>query len=196
MSWTCMQRFSFIPLTASGEKIFDYFFENLPFILPWQPIKFSDLDKIHMNRRGLLKKHFCKKKMLYVKYGNNRLHGFRRDVVWKNWQTDGRRTDNGCLPNNTYTVSSPMSLRLRWAKNWHSKTHEDRCNHFNKNRKTVVLKNKTNRVQFDIIPTANWMCSCSAWQTAAARVPPAVSPHTPSLLSATPPIGSIITLRV
>ena len=25
------------------------FFENLPFMLPWQPIKFSDLDKIHMN---------------------------------------------------------------------------------------------------------------------------------------------------
>ena len=30
-------------------------------MLPWQPIEFSDLDKIHMNRRGLLKKHFCKK---------------------------------------------------------------------------------------------------------------------------------------
>ena len=33
-------------------------------MLPWQPIKFSDLDKIHMNRRGHLKKHFCKKKNL------------------------------------------------------------------------------------------------------------------------------------
>ena len=56
-----MQSFSFIPLTASEEKIFEYFFENLHFMLPWQPIKFSHLDKIHMNRRGLLKKHFCKK---------------------------------------------------------------------------------------------------------------------------------------
>ena len=56
MSWTCMQSFSFIPRTASEEKIFEYFFKNLPFMLPWQPIKFSDLDKIHMNRRGLLKK--------------------------------------------------------------------------------------------------------------------------------------------
>ena len=56
-----MQSFSFIPLTASEEKIFEYFFENLPFMLPWQPIKFSDLDKIHMNRRRLLKKHLCKK---------------------------------------------------------------------------------------------------------------------------------------
>ena len=50
----------------SEEKIFEDFFENLPFMLPWQPIKFSDLDKIHMNRRGLLKKHFCKKKNLNI----------------------------------------------------------------------------------------------------------------------------------
>ena len=53
-------KFSFIPITASEEKIFEYFFENLPFMLPWQPIKFGDLDKSHMNRRGLLKKYFCK----------------------------------------------------------------------------------------------------------------------------------------
>ena len=33
-------------------------------MLPWQQIKFSDLDKIHLNRRGLLKKHFCGKKNL------------------------------------------------------------------------------------------------------------------------------------
>ena len=45
-----------------GEDFWICFFENLPFMLPWQPIKFSDLDKIHMNRRGLLRKHFCKKK--------------------------------------------------------------------------------------------------------------------------------------
>ena len=142
-----MQSFSFIPL--------EYFFENLPFMLPWQPIKFSDLDKIHMNRRGLLKKHFCKKKskylqwdsdfhfchykpmetisfhsnqssypigtkntsysfprpiVLYVKFGKNRLHGFREDVVWKCWRT----TDGRWMP--AYTISSPMALRLRWAK--------------------------------------------------------------------------------
>ena len=41
-------------------------YENLPFMLPWQPIKFSDLDKIHTNPRGLLKKHFCKKKNLNI----------------------------------------------------------------------------------------------------------------------------------
>ena len=54
-------KFQLHPLTASEEKIFEYFFENLPFKLPWQPIKFSDLDRIYMNLRGLLKKHFCKK---------------------------------------------------------------------------------------------------------------------------------------
>ena len=58
-----MQSFSFIPLMISEEKIFEYFFENLPFMLPWQPIKFRDMDKIHMNHRGLLKKHFCKKNL-------------------------------------------------------------------------------------------------------------------------------------
>ena len=55
-------KFQLLPLTTSEEKILEYFFKNLPFMLPWQPIKFRDLDKIHMNRRGLLKKHFCKKK--------------------------------------------------------------------------------------------------------------------------------------
>ena len=34
--------------------------ENLAFRLPWPPINISDLDKIHMFGRGLLKKHFNK----------------------------------------------------------------------------------------------------------------------------------------
>ena len=51
------------PYVFGGED-FEYFFENLTFMLPWQTIKFSDLDKIYMNRRGLLKKHFCRKQFL------------------------------------------------------------------------------------------------------------------------------------
>ena len=37
--------------------------------------------------------------MLFVKFGNNRLHRFRGDVVWKCWQTDeaGRRATDACL---------------------------------------------------------------------------------------------------
>ena len=57
--------------------------------------------------------------MLYVKYGENRLQGFRGNVVWKCWwrtMTTDRR-----MP--TYTVSSPMSLWLRWAKNLKLKTN-------------------------------------------------------------------------
>ena len=58
--------FSFISLMASEEKIFEYFFNHLPFILPWQANKFSDWDKIHKNRRGLLKKHFSRKNSKYL----------------------------------------------------------------------------------------------------------------------------------
>ena len=54
-------KFSFIPLMASEKKILNFFFyKNLAFWLPWQPIKISDLDKIHMVGKGLLQKHFCK----------------------------------------------------------------------------------------------------------------------------------------
>ena len=45
---------------ASEKKIFNIFFKNLAIRLPWQPIKISDLDKIHMVGRGLLQKHFNK----------------------------------------------------------------------------------------------------------------------------------------
>ena len=38
-----------------------FFFENLPIMSPWQPIKFSELNKIHTNHGRLLKKQFCRK---------------------------------------------------------------------------------------------------------------------------------------
>ena len=43
-------------------RILNIFFENLPFMLPSQPIKSSDLEKSRMKHGGLLNKHFCKKK--------------------------------------------------------------------------------------------------------------------------------------
>ena len=60
-----MPSFSFILLTVS-EKNFEYFFENLPFMLPSQPIKLSDLDESLMKHGGLLSKHFCKMKFELV----------------------------------------------------------------------------------------------------------------------------------
>ena len=62
MSYASMPSFSFFLLTISEKKNFEYFFENLPFMSPRQPIKSSDLDKSHMKHGGLLKRHFCKKK--------------------------------------------------------------------------------------------------------------------------------------
>ena len=39
-------KFQLHPPYGFWEEDFKYVFENLPFMLPWQPIKFSDLDKI------------------------------------------------------------------------------------------------------------------------------------------------------
>ena len=57
-----MPIFSFILLTVSEKKNFEYFFENLPFMSPRQPIKLSDLDNSRMQHEGLLNKHICEKK--------------------------------------------------------------------------------------------------------------------------------------
>ena len=54
--------FSFILLTVSEKKNFEYFFENLPFMSPRQPINLSDLDKSRMQHGGLLNNHICEKK--------------------------------------------------------------------------------------------------------------------------------------
>ena len=54
-------KFQLHPPYGSEKKNFDFFFENLPFMLPSQPIKSSDLDKSRMKHGGLLDKHFCKK---------------------------------------------------------------------------------------------------------------------------------------
>ena len=42
---------------ASELMIFQIFFANLAFRLPWQPIKFTSLDKIDRVSRGLLQEH-------------------------------------------------------------------------------------------------------------------------------------------
>ena len=60
----CQLSFGFIILTVSEKKNFEYFFENLPFMLPSQPIKSSDLDESRMKHGGLLNKHFCKKNQI------------------------------------------------------------------------------------------------------------------------------------
>ena len=58
---------------------------------------------------------------LHMKYEFNWPSSFRGEDVWKCWRTtDGRRTDGWRTDDGRrshwYTISSPMSLRLRWAK--------------------------------------------------------------------------------
>ena len=125
-------------------------------MLPWQPIKFTDLDIIYMNGRGLLKKHFCKKNLNIcsetAKIANFHFSHYKsmetisfhsnqssypigtktqlfvptiyRCCLWNEsasrlqrrsrlkmlTMNDGR-TDGRRMP--AYTISSPMSLRLR-----------------------------------------------------------------------------------
>ena len=54
-----MQSFSFIPLMTSEKKIFKYFFWKFNISVA-MTIKINDLDKTHMDCRGLLQEHFCK----------------------------------------------------------------------------------------------------------------------------------------
>ena len=58
-----MPSLSFILPTVSEKKNIEYFFENLPFMSPRQPIKLSDLDKSRMKHGGLLYNYICEKKV-------------------------------------------------------------------------------------------------------------------------------------
>ena len=47
-----------------SEKNFEYFFENLPFMLPRKPFQLIDLDKSGMKLDGLLYNHFRNKNQI------------------------------------------------------------------------------------------------------------------------------------
>ena len=53
---------------------------------------------------------------LHMKYEFNWPSSYGGEDVWKCWRTTDGRTDDG-RRSHWYTNSSPMSLRLRWAKN-------------------------------------------------------------------------------
>ena len=61
-----MQSINFIKQTVSEKKIFKdffFFFENLPFLGPQQPIKISDQDEGHLKHSALFNKPFSKNKI-------------------------------------------------------------------------------------------------------------------------------------
>ena len=60
-----MQSISFIKQTVSKQMIFkDFFFKNLSFLGPQQPIKISDQDEGHLKRSALLNKHFSNQRTI------------------------------------------------------------------------------------------------------------------------------------
>ena len=51
---------------CQGSAIFflRFFFKNLPFMSPPQPVKLSNLEKSRLKHGGLLNKYFCKKNQI------------------------------------------------------------------------------------------------------------------------------------
>ena len=60
MPSTCMQKNYFYLLMAFGKQAF---FKNKPFMLPQQPVEFSNLDKSLMKYGELFNGYFCKNKI-------------------------------------------------------------------------------------------------------------------------------------
>ena len=58
------------PLWLLRRWVFNMFFANLAFRLPWQPIKLKTLHKNDTLDRGLPKEHFCKTK--YLQWGSSK----------------------------------------------------------------------------------------------------------------------------
>ena len=96
--------------------------------------------------------------MLYVKYGKNRLHGFRGDLIWKCW----RMTDTWRMP--AYNTSSPMSLLLRWAKNLNSVVLLYMSCHMTKPTKWRVRPVMT-KFSLSICPVWSETLLCAQWVT-------------------------------
>ena len=80
-----MNMYAKFQLHTPEEKIFEYFFENLPFMLPWQPIKFRDLDEIRKNRRGLLKNISVKLLSKYLQWDSSKCQ-FSFFPIISQWQ--------------------------------------------------------------------------------------------------------------
>ena len=61
---------------VSEKKILKHFYENRPILLPRQPIKFTDFDKSHMKRRGLLNNISVKKKISNISNETEKIVNF------------------------------------------------------------------------------------------------------------------------
>ena len=153
MLWTFLvmnisTKFQLYPPYGSEEMIFvQFFFANLKFWLPWQPIKFSGFDKIHMVGRGLLNEHsvnVCQNTCCeiainanfhfshYKSMANISCHSYAKNTIirspaywWFMWNlvrisvmASGEMSFENVDRRRIYTISSPMRLRFRELINW------------------------------------------------------------------------------
>ena len=115
-----MPSFGFI-LYMVSEKIFKHFYENQPFLPPRQPIKFTDLDKSHMKRRGLLNKHFCKYFFQNILNETEKIVNFLFSH-YKSMGTISCHSNQSSYPigikNTTFRSPLPIVLYVKYEKNW------------------------------------------------------------------------------
>ena len=123
-------KFQCHPRYGFWEEFLLIFFENLPVIWPRQPIKLSDLNKSHKKWGGLLNKYIWGKKKSNISkvtaeivnfhFSHYKSMGTAICEIWNELESQLQRRsrfisdDGGRF--DWYTMSSPMSPRLRWAK--------------------------------------------------------------------------------
>ena len=111
---------AFIPYMVSEKKIFKHFYENRPFLPPRQPIKFTDLDKSHMKRRGLLNKHLCKKKIQNIPNETEKIVNFLFSH-YKSMGTISCHSNQSSYPigtkNTTFRSPYLLMLYVKYGKN-------------------------------------------------------------------------------
>ena len=110
---------------VSEKKIFGYFFENLPFISPCQPIKLRDLYKSRMKCGGLLNKHFCKQ--------NSNISNASAEIVnfhffhYKSMETISCHSNQSSYPTGIKNVTSfPLSVDANYVQYGKNRTHSFR----------------------------------------------------------------------
>ena len=118
MSIASMPIFSFILLTVSEKKNLEYFFfENLPFMSPRQPIKLSYLDKSRMQHGGLLNKHICEKKKSNISSETAETVNFQFSH-YKSMETISCHSNQSSYPtaikNTTFVEANVLSMNAKF----------------------------------------------------------------------------------
>ena len=114
MSISCMHSNSFILLMVLENTIFEYF-TKIYALRSWQPIKFSNLDKIHtMKRKGLLIKPFYKNPNIPIETEKNVNLHFSHYMSMENISCHSNQSTNPTETKNTIYVEA--NVHFMYAK--------------------------------------------------------------------------------